>query len=139
MGNDKIVPPEIVAAADWWASRAGSTRNKMDNMGDTAETSTELFPSLLATAMQSRNPEPADEQVILFKESLTMQLVELWNGGSGWMTLSVDYGPCRILSIAMEAAELTTILPWKTTMWIERGSVKVSEGYGAKHVDIYTK
>jgi len=55
------------------------------------------------------------------------------------MSLSVDYHPSPVLHDALLAADLPTglgVLPFKTTMWVEPGCVKVGDGYGAEPVEV---
>jgi hypothetical protein len=51
-----------------------------------------------------------------------------------WVSIGVDYHPDGILTRAAESAgiDVDGILPWKTTMWIEKDVVTVSKGYRAQ-------
>ncbi len=136
---DKIAP-EIVVAVDWWANRAGSNVNKMDNMGDTPReyrTQSDDLASVLAMTIATNRPIPGTAQLAKFKEVLTEQLLKEWNHDSSYVVLSVDYGPDAILTKALKVSLIEVMLPWKTQMWLEHGSVKVSEGYGAKPLVLY--
>ncbi len=133
------IPPEIVVAVEWWASRAGSRINRMDNMGDTSRTLQDGMAGMLAIINQVGNSTPKDDQLEQFKICLREQLLERWKNDNAYIYLGVDYGPDPILSKAMGAGGLQTTLPWKTGMWIQKNKVSVSEGYGADDNIIYSQ
>ncbi len=120
-------------AAKWWADQLRGTA-KLDN-GDPSETG----GMVLALAMLLQADEKVDqdnENINVFEQELGAILE---SKDAEYTHLGVDYHPDHILQEAATKAELglgMTSLPWKTTMWIQGGEIKVSEGYGAESVAI---
>lgn len=55
------------------------------------------------------------------------------------MELGCDYGPGPAHAAALRDAGINpgrTTLPWKTVMWVQPGSVKVGDGYGAEPAEL---
>ncbi|HVL13594.1 MAG TPA: hypothetical protein VM529_13585 [Gemmata sp.] len=137
--------PEIVAAAKWWADvlRSGA---KFDNGDDSS-----AGGLAGAMAMLSR-PEFAADVLDKFEAELRAGMARWFNDRGGWSVeqpdwgsygrcVSVDYGPCRVLSDALTRAggrgNGITCFPWKTVMWVDPGKVTVRYGYAAPVTTIY--
>ena len=119
-------------AAKWWADRLRSPA-KLDN-GD--DSSTGAMTLMMATMLQTKERTRLDTAKIdAFEKELTQLILD-----SGYLTISVDYGPDWMLMQASEKAGLDLgmcTLPWKTTMWLNRDdTIKVAEGYRAEAVEI---
>ena len=120
-------------AAKWWGNQLRGTA-KLDN-GDPSDTG----DMVLMLAMLLQAGEKADrnnEQIDAFEQELA---IILEREKDDYFHLGVDYHPDHILQEAATKAELNlgmVSLPWKTTMWIMSGEIKVSEGYGAELVTI---
>lgn len=128
---------EIEVAVEWWASQLREVPI-MDN-GD-----------FLQSAMLGFLAEPretiTEEQIEMFKESLTHQLEEQykdhWNDphvGSYWRAIGVDYDPDHALIQACDDAKIEWVhrFPVKTMMWVNPKQVSVKVGYGASLQVIY--
>ena len=128
---------QIDAAVDWWADRL---RHKhFDGLSPEERLSGEntgyQMAEMMAGEMSRKEAaDITDEQVRLFKIALGHLIVDKVKDGR--FVLGVDYGPDANLSQCLEFAGLpphsSTILPWKTVMWLteERG-VQVEYGYRA--------
>lgn len=119
-------PRQIEAACAWWAKAIECP--KFDN-GDKSEAGG--MTTVLATMLAARH-EAAPENVERFKAALATRLAP---NEKGWQPfcLSVDYGPCRELADAADAAGISySRFPYKTVMWAgDDGSLTVRHGYGA--------
>lgn len=133
-----IAHKEIEIAAKWWANviRKGARQDNGDG-----------FQSIALSVLQSRANPPTEEQLQAFEQALINALEadidpQSWfpddpRRGSALRSIGVDYGPAGVLRDAMDAVGLAYILlPCKTLMWINPGSVEVSYGYGADVVQI---
>jgi len=129
-GESAMNAPEIVAAAEWWATTI-SGRPKQDN-GD-------AFQSALLTMVALERPRPTPDQLAKFKERLMALLSVHWDESKPYRCrfLSVDYWPDYILQEAAEAAGINCSFPVKTMMCISAGKVTVACGYGAPDKVIY--
>ena len=120
-------------AAKWWANQLRGTA-KLDN-GDPSNAGGMAL--MLATLLQAdEKADQNNEHIDAFEQELT---IILEREKDDYFHLGVDYHPDHVLQEAATKAELNlgmTSLPWKTTMWIMSGEIKVSEGYGAESVAI---
>lgn len=120
--NDTTITTPHAIAARWWADQLrGST--KQDN-GD----SNGLANVLAVMNSNGVGHEKADEF-----EAALLRLMEKMQEGS--FTLSADYSASGLLSDAAKEVGIPTTcgpFPMKTVMWVERTSVSVKHGYGAK-------
>ena len=122
--NDKLTPNQIETAVNWWIEALKYP--KFDN-GDDSDTG--MHAMMLATIA---SPKVSESQVSDFENSLRKSLGEI---DKSFFGIGVDYNPDRILSVALEAAEIKnsmTALPWKTYMTFNDGGVQVGCGYGAE-------
>ena len=114
-------------AAKWWADHL-RTPAKLDN-GDPSENG--LYTTMLATMLQSKERESVTPALVnAFEKQLAKQLTK---EQSGYVYLGVDYDPCFELRNAADTVGLelgSTTLPWKTSMWIDDGVIKIRCGYG---------
>ena len=137
--------PEIVAAAKWWADvlRSGARFDNGDNSAAGGLAG--------AMALLSR-PKFAAEVLDKFEAELRAGMARRFNDLGGWSAeqpdwgsygrcVSVDYGPCQVLSDALARAggrdNGITCFPWKTVMWVDPGKVTVRHGYAAPVKTIY--
>lgn len=133
---------EVRVAAQWWADRLA----RRDGVVDLGASDSEAF----VLYAQTKIPPVTDAQVELFRLQLEAELRAMithpmsgWDKaerqgprwGAAFRTVSVDYGPCPILGKALAAAGLdehsSSLLPLKTTMWVNPGQVMVRHGYNA--------
>lgn len=112
------------ALAQWWAEQLGSPR--FDN-GDS-----EGLAGMLGTIAVGPGGL-TEEQTMKFVEHLAAKIdADLERMPQYGVTLSVDYGPCRDLAEAADAAEINiSRFPWKTLTRATTDYVTVSPGYGA--------
>jgi hypothetical protein len=131
--------PEINVAVSWWVNKLSiKGKPKYDN-GDSI---TQTFYEKYVTP-----PEPAtQEELERFGKTLTRVLErEYFKPGrnENYAHLGVDYEPQEILEEALDLALIPSkkheLLPVKTRMWIDNGTVKVREGYGRETKYIYPK
>lgn len=128
---------EARAAARWWADRL--TADEAQRTGDGLN---EAF----ADFARSKMPAPSPEQIETFRTHLEARILQMirspescWQDaldtgephrGSAFRTIMVDYGPDPILKDAADVAGVKALLlPMKTCMWVNPGSVRVSHGY----------
>ena len=132
---------QIDAAVDWWANLlrdkefsglSAEERTNGENAGY------QMAEMLAGGVAQKEAADISDEQVKLFKVALGHLIIDrLAKSKNGFFHLGVDYGPDMNLSQCLQFAGLpphsSTILPWKTVMWMDdaRG-VEVGYGYGAE-------
>lgn len=116
-------------AAKWWAEKLRNLNPKNFDNGD--KSGTGFLTMLLATKIAS-NVKPSAEKVEWFEEKLA-EVIEEYIQENGSLKLSVDYQPDAVLSrAAIETGINLNVFPWKTTMWVERNSITVSDGYCAE-------
>jgi len=115
-------------AAKWWADKIRNVG--LGNFKNGDDSSAGGITMILACMLASRTM-PSLVQIDIFEEKLAKTIKEHVEE-RGSMVLSVDYGLDQTLGrIAYESGVSSNGFPWKTTMWIERGKVSVSCGYGA--------
>jgi hypothetical protein len=117
-------------AAQWWASQL--KRGGADN-GDNS--STGIYTMMLGSVLQSVSREKnTAEKVEKFTELLTNHLEKVTGNR---MFISCDYGPDYELSrIAKEAGVDCGAFPWKTSMILDEGKIKVACGYGSPYEEL---
>jgi hypothetical protein len=135
---------EARAAARWWADQLTA-----DEPHRTGDAMSEAF----ATFARSKTAAPTADQVETFRASLEAAILRMLRGpdssweaavaareprwGAAFRTVATDYGPEGILKEAAEAAGINTLLlPVKTCMWVNPGSVRVSHGYNSAEVEV---
>lgn len=143
------IRPEAQAAADWWAEALASGTDDHD-LGDRDASERDLTATARAGSAWLRQRFTA-EQVEAFRREVA-EGIEQHLAKSSWdpaaplvasalRALQCDYGPDAVLA---EAAERVGVklkmfdLPMKTVMWINPGEVKVSAGYGADVVVVWS-
>ena len=119
-------------AAHWWAQFLESP--VMPDNGDRSELGfmTSGLASILQDKERSKLPPDAAQK---FEDALFDLLIDR----DGWNCFGVDYGPDYILQQAATRAGFAlgmTVLPWKTTMWIEGDKVTVRAGYQAETEEV---
>lgn len=121
-------------AAKWWADKLRNVGPGHFNNGD--DSSTGGIGMMLATMLASKT-QASNEKIDLFEKKLAETIKEEVEDRDS-MTLSVDYGPDRVLGrLAEECAVSTNGFPWKTTMWIDKENVSVSSGYRSPEKTIF--
>jgi hypothetical protein len=141
--SDTTIKPEIKCAAAWWANKLRE-EPRHDNGDD--------FQSAFATMVARQRPRPTEEQIQRFEEKLTELIAlqpgfgpDMWDPkdpirAGAYRGLYVDYHPTEEMVKAAEAAGIkgiSLLLPIKTSMSINPGSVRVGCGYKAPMVEIY--
>jgi hypothetical protein len=128
---------QITAAAQWWADRLVNCRHS--GLSAEERRDPENYGYQIAEMLMTvQRPKITDEQIEKFKGALVAKLSEdTYDANYGW--LDVDYGPCKLLADALEAAGIpnNSTLPIKTTMHLHDGLVDVRYGYGAATQTIY--
>jgi hypothetical protein len=138
MSDDQtMTEPGIEArvGARWWADKLRDDF-ALDN-ADPEEP--EGGRALLDLARDTARTDLSAAKIDAFEAALAPRIQGLLEEGAGpyatAMVLSVDYGPSRMLTEALEQAGIrpsAASLPWKTCMWVQPGSVKVGDGYRAE-------
>jgi hypothetical protein len=132
----KLTNEQIEKAVVWWADRVAKPTFRALNDEERKSPGNDgmKFAELLATM----NVLPVtQEQRVKFMDALRAQLeIESMFGVLDY--LSVDYGPCTVLSNAAKIAEISeNNFPWKTNMWFnDDGTVTVSLGYQGEQVKL---
>jgi hypothetical protein len=125
----------IAAAAAWWAKVLENP--KFDALGGTRDRSMEF-----AQVLMSRNAalnRPQLDALVRFQSALATGIrKQVYHDRC---TLSVDYGPDRVLAEAAATAGLANglMFPCKTTMWIDSDGVRVSYGYRAPQEVVFSE
>lgn len=120
-------------ACNWWIDAIDHPT--FDN-GDTSDIGG--FTMMFAMLNHAQKPGLSEESKQRFKEALKKRIkMELLTRRS--FSLSVDYGPDRILSDAASEAGIIADFPWKTHMRIDRDKITVSCGYGAPYQTIFER
>ncbi|HEU5004735.1 MAG TPA: hypothetical protein VFT49_01470 [Candidatus Saccharimonadales bacterium] len=146
--DDQTVSPEARTAAKWWADQLrgparmdnGSLEYSMET-GDPNHFDQAITTMGLAGILNERERSGlSDEQISVFEEALARRVQErLQQSGEFGVTIDVDYHPDYLLVDSADEAGIRvgmTLFPWKTTMWIETGSVRVSCGYRGPTEDL---
>lgn len=143
--SDTNIKPEIKCAAAWWANKL--REEPLHDNGD-------HFQSELITSAARRRPRPSEEQIRRFEAKLAELIAlqpgfgdDMWDTkdpirAGAYRGLHVDYHPTKEMEIAAEDAGIRGIeflLPIKTNMFIDPGSVRVGCGYKTPLVEIYAK
>lgn len=131
----KSIKDIALIAAEWWADKI--TDPKFDNGADSMAG---LFASAMAGSLiQHVTNDTRQKFIDYLVEYIEKELDKEYRGFGPSVTLSVDYGPCKILSDAAEFAGLSSNnFPWKTTMWIDKNHIVASYGYRGKHNYLYS-
>ena len=120
---------EANVAAGWWR----------DNMGPQAKQDNGVAMHSIMMSMLSGRMKIDEKQKEAFFNALKKVIIETLED-RGRMSLHVDYDPDYILSQAARESGVQPMMglfPCKTSMWIEKGLVSVSCGYGADSKEIY--
>lgn len=136
---------EARTAARWWADQLGP-----DSKAHIGDATNEMF----LLAVKAIQKPPTSQQVEKFRLHLEQTIVPFlyaygWERAvaedpqwaSGLRTIDVDYGPCVLLSDALESSGISAqrgklLLPLKTVMWVNPGHVAVSFGYNAIPIEL---
>lgn len=125
---------ELQVAVDWWKQVLRDQPRR--DAGAGADQAMQ-FAELMGTTLGLRFT-PTSDQVELFGCELLAQLLDSLTQWGGHLVVGCDYHPDRELAEAAKVAGIKELaFPWKTNMWIEPGSVKVSHGYGAGTETLY--
>jgi hypothetical protein len=115
---------QIAVAVAWWADAVSSP--KFDN-GDPS-----LAGGMTAALAAMASKPVSDAQREAFKVALADVL-----SSRNISFVSVDYGPCQELALALMAAGIPREnAPWKTVMSFHGGGAQVKYGYGATYQDL---
>lgn len=124
----------IEVAVNWWADKI-SKRHHHDN-GDNSNA------SIMACLMADISYKPVtQEQLEIFKNELRKQLEneyeKIEKGYCRDILLMCDYNPCFMLAIPANNAGISNMnFPFKSSMVIEDGTIKISDGYCKPFVEI---
>lgn len=116
-------------AANWWRK---SIENPSFNNGDNSRTGlmTRLMAGMLTADV---DPEIMDK----FEQQLAEVLTKEIDKTPYVITFGVDYHPDMLLSnVAKEVGLDTNNWSWKTMIWIDKDTCKVSAGYGSPMIDL---
>lgn len=133
------VGTEARTAARWWADKLRDDFTPDNGDPEQPLVVTALFG--VAHAAERENLTAA--KIDAFERSLAIRVQGLLDEdissyGSA-MELSTDYAPGPTLRAALEDAGIQPqmmTLPWKTTMWVQPGFVRVGDDYCAAPVDL---
>jgi hypothetical protein len=120
-------------AAHWWADQLRGNA-KLDN-GDKSEAGayTSIFAALLQSHERTRI---SNEQIYKFEQLLSAKLEK---ENPKFFCIGVDYHPDYELSQCALKAGINpgmATFPWKTMMYIQEESIRISVGYQCKPVEI---
>ena len=121
---------QIDAAANWWTEAIHQPQFK--TLADAEKDDGAKIAQMMATISA---PKKSAMQLERFRIALADALRR-----DQPSYVSVDYNPDLILAeAASEAGFEPSMLafPWKTSMWLSNGEVRVRHGYGAEVVTIY--
>ena len=129
IANGEEYPEYTKVAANYWAD---SLQTRDFNNDDE-------LTSIFAMAIAGSKREYTEEELKIFKESLSKDIYERVET-YGTCTVDVDYGPCYFLA---KAGKLINVDPfdfsWKTSMIVTKEKVTVRDGYGADRKVLYQK
>jgi hypothetical protein len=138
-----MASPEIYAAVEWWANQL---------LGPCHVDAGDPTGQIEAVTMWAQNTrdQPGEHQIERFRIALSALTASMCAAtswlecepmrGSACRTLGVDYGPDATLRCALDFAGIqggNLVLPIKTVMWIDPGSVKVRCGYHGGEVVLW--
>lgn len=114
-------------AAAWWGNRLKGNIHHDNGSNDEG--------SIVAGMLADMMTEPlSDDTIEKFKKILVEKILA---ENSEMVDLYVDYHPDSLLAeAAMEAGIDEMSFPWKTGVRISSGTVRVSDGYGTRFVEI---
>lgn len=122
------VSPAALAAAQWWAEQCGAPVHILTPGGDHPDAEYGAVASSMMDEITRRHPireGQGDKLVAALSVAIDKRLTD-----NGAVTLSVDYGPDRVLADAADAAGVhTSRFPMKTVMWARPTHVTASLGY----------
>lgn len=125
---------EAIVAARWWADKL-----RDEFVLDHGAPQDPLETALMGVVQKRMREQVTAARVDAFETALAPKIQAMLDRGASSyetaMLLGVDYGPSLTLGEALEEAGLpdrTGILPFKTCMWVQPGSVKVGDGYAAE-------
>lgn len=134
---------EARVGARWWADqiREGFFPDAGGEPGDAIEHP--MAKGLVSLLQEKEMAQLTPEKVDAYEAALARRIQAMLDGDASHystaMDLGCDYGPGPAHRKAFEEAGIKpgmTLLPWKTTMWVEPGCVSVGAGYGAEPVDL---
>lgn len=130
-----LTSEQIEAAVKWWGNdlRGPTYKNRRDGEVD------DQYVMEKGLAAMARPDTPDEEEVEMFMDVLRGSLEDPETFGRLRPTLSVDYGPGKVLSEALEAAGLDPgrqYLSIKTCMWFGMDGVQVRHGYGSPQEEL---
>lgn len=134
---------EAQVAAHWWADQMRD-RSFPDNGADPDDPTKSPMALGLIGLLQEKQTEGITAGMVDAYEAALARRIQamLDEGQSGYGTalnLHCDYGPGEAHVEAFTEAGITpgmTVLPWKTTMWVQPGRVSVGAGYGSEPMDL---
>jgi hypothetical protein len=132
---------EALTAASWWADQLLKAQAPLAEQMGAEDNSPMRSPMAAVASVFVQASDRADDpaKVDAFRDALAQRITSEMGRVRYGVTVGVDYHPDRILAAAAHEADLPlgmTSLPWKTTMWVADGSVRVSKGYGADIIDL---
>lgn len=128
----------VKTAVNYWAKFLENPNDTVFDNGPDSQAS--LFACAMATG--SKKDTYTEKEIEDFKIELSKRLSDAIGNDIWPVFISVDYGPCSMLSESCKASlskwSSMTLFPWKTSMRIDKesGSVYVSEGYRAPVVKL---
>jgi len=129
---DKLAPQQILLAARWWRKVLENPKFQTVNSPEEGEAA---FVSQMMAQTLYKKP---DKNILDKFEHELRNILAAENP----RYVDVDYNPDRYLRKAAESVGMdagTGSFPWKTTMFLDGGKVKVRYGYGADLVDVDIK
>ena len=133
MKENKINKDLVESAVNYWS---GFLKNPMGFVMDIGEPSQYALLNILVKSVAKSFPEEGIEKFEDILRNYIKNALEI--EGSDRVYLDVDYHPCRVLSSCLDQAfgergyNSLTVFPCKTSMWVNDGTVEVSQGYRAE-------
>lgn len=120
-------------AAKWWAGQLRGCASKNAGMSGT-HGATMRFLAIVTQELERETRDEDDEQ--RFEDTLFNLLLPLESA-----TLSCDYHPQGLLRQAAQEAsiDIADSMPWKTSMQIVGGQIRLKEGHGAPYTRLPIK